>query len=286
MESAAALQILINGKFIRNGQHLSTSEAQGHMQIAWPNDPGKLYTVIFVDMDAPYPSPRDDKSPLLHWLEINIPGDEVEQGYEAMNYAPPNPPSDSPPHNYKVIVFEQPIHELGGRWGSRGTTKILPHPHSVRESFQLQQYINKHGLIKNMQLSFYVSASGAGIVPNDPVVAYTSNRYKPGVEQNLSPEEVKYCSCVAEVGAKDVTKGCKLGDLGESKCPNPYAVCHKAIPGVGRPKCGENYDLDHMSDEELRWEATEMKEPIPYPWNRSTLLARLKARKSQVPARV
>lgn len=64
---------------------------------------------------------------------------------------------------------------------------------------------------------------------------------------SLSPKEKKYCSCVIKVSEKQGKKCLKSGGAG---CYNPYAVC-KSSTHVGYAKCGENYDFDSFTMNQL-----------------------------------
>lgn len=59
-----------------------------------------LYCTIIVDPDAPYPSEPKYKYN-LHLMVINSSETKV-------TYSPPNPPADSPPHRYIVLLYKQP----------------------------------------------------------------------------------------------------------------------------------------------------------------------------------
>ena len=58
-----------------------------------------LYTTLMVDPDAPYPLTPTFKY-YLHLLVIN--NKEI-----IVDYLPPDPPLDSPPHRYQIIILEQ-----------------------------------------------------------------------------------------------------------------------------------------------------------------------------------
>jgi phosphatidylethanolamine-binding protein (PEBP) family uncharacterized protein len=58
-----------------------------------------LFTTIMVDPDAPYPSNPTAKY-FIHLLVVN--SNDIK-----VNYYPPNPPVDSAPHRYQVLLFVQ-----------------------------------------------------------------------------------------------------------------------------------------------------------------------------------
>lgn len=63
-------------------------------------DKTQYYTTIIVDPDAPYPSEPTSKY-MVHLLVVNSTDIKLE-------YHPPNPPIDSPPHRYQVFLYLQP----------------------------------------------------------------------------------------------------------------------------------------------------------------------------------
>lgn len=71
----------------------------------------KMYTLAMVDPDAP--NRADPKAAQwLHWLVVNIPGEDlsggdVSLGKVLMQHNGPSPPQGSGPHRYVFLVYEQ-----------------------------------------------------------------------------------------------------------------------------------------------------------------------------------
>jgi phosphatidylethanolamine-binding protein (PEBP) family uncharacterized protein len=63
-------------------------------------DPTKFYTIIIVDEDAPSKTNPINKY-VIHLLVIN-------NKTTIFDYSPPNPPENSGPHRYHILVYEQP----------------------------------------------------------------------------------------------------------------------------------------------------------------------------------
>lgn len=86
-----------------------------------------LYTIIMVDPDAPYPSNPIHKYQ-LHLLVVNSTDTKVE-------FHPPHPPTDSPPHRYQFLLYKQ--------------SNII----SIKEkmnygpNFNLKEFVNKNNLL-------------------------------------------------------------------------------------------------------------------------------------------
>ncbi|XP_054765938.2 phosphatidylethanolamine-binding protein 4-like [Lytechinus pictus] len=64
------------------------------------------YTLLMIDPDAP-------QSPWLHWLVMNIKGDDLKDfgdlnGHTVTEYAPPTPPAGSGFHRYYFYLYYQP----------------------------------------------------------------------------------------------------------------------------------------------------------------------------------
>ncbi|XP_064613370.1 uncharacterized protein LOC135477144 [Liolophura sinensis] len=70
------------------------------------DDSGKLYTLIMVDPDTASSTVGTGARPLLHWLMINVPYDDVNKGNNVMRYIGPAPP-DQVPHFYYFLLYEQ-----------------------------------------------------------------------------------------------------------------------------------------------------------------------------------
>lgn len=65
-----------------------------------------LSTILIYDSDAPYPE-EPTKSPLIHYLRMNIENNKLDTGDILMSYIPPNPPTDSHPHKYTINIYKQ-----------------------------------------------------------------------------------------------------------------------------------------------------------------------------------
>jgi len=72
---------------------------------------GSYYTLLMVDVDVPARStPNSEKFQGLHWLVVNIPGDNIllpHRGLELAPYIGPGPSSGSGKHRYVFLIFEE-----------------------------------------------------------------------------------------------------------------------------------------------------------------------------------
>lgn len=75
--------------------------------VYWSADSKSLYAITMTDPDAP-----SAKSPTnadwLHWMIVNIPGNNIKKGTTILPYTPPAPPRGSGVHRYTTRVWKQP----------------------------------------------------------------------------------------------------------------------------------------------------------------------------------
>jgi large subunit ribosomal protein L35 len=95
------MNISYNGKQIVNGEYITPNNSQIQPKIYYtPQNNKKLYTVIMHDPDAPAGNH-------LHWVIINIPGNNTNSGNTLLDYKGPAPPKGSGTHRYIFILLEQ-----------------------------------------------------------------------------------------------------------------------------------------------------------------------------------
>ncbi|CAG0913215.1 unnamed protein product [Notodromas monacha] len=116
------------------GNELKPSETAKEPKLSASElNPEKLYTLIMVDPDAP-----SRANPLfrswLHWLVINIPGQQISKGQVIFPYAGPAPPKGTGQHRYYELMFEQQKHV------------DLQTAINSRSSFNTRAFIKAHGL--------------------------------------------------------------------------------------------------------------------------------------------
>ena len=94
------MNVLYNNKEIINGQFISPQSAQTKPIIEDQAPPDTLYTLIMHDPDAP-------SGNHLHWIIINIPGNNINEGNTLLEYMGPAPPKGSGTHKYIFLLIEQ-----------------------------------------------------------------------------------------------------------------------------------------------------------------------------------
>ncbi|KAH7709778.1 Phosphatidylethanolamine-binding protein PEBP [Aphelenchoides avenae] len=112
--------------------HAPTAEQP---EVSWPAEDDQLYTLVMVDPDAPThtePTLRE----YLHWLVVNIPGNDVKKGTELAGYYGPQPPRNSGQHRYVLLVYKQ-----------AARIDPLPQPFTDEErmGFRAEEWSKQHG---------------------------------------------------------------------------------------------------------------------------------------------
>jgi len=95
-----SMKILYNSKEITNGEFISPQNSQNKPIINYQTTPNTLYTLIMHDPDAPAGNH-------LHWVVINVPGNDINNGNTLLEYMGPAPPKDSGTHKYVFLLLEQ-----------------------------------------------------------------------------------------------------------------------------------------------------------------------------------
>lgn len=80
------------------------------MSITWPDmKEDHFYTIIMIDPDMPMRStPIEQKTQVLHWLMVNIPGSGVG-GRQLAPYIGSGPPPKTGVHRYNFLVFDEGV---------------------------------------------------------------------------------------------------------------------------------------------------------------------------------
>ena len=95
------MKILYNNSELKNGVFLSPKETNAEPKIEYIAKPNTLYALIMYDPDAVVGN-------WLHWVVVNIKGNNVKNGDELFRYTGPAPPKGSGIHKYIFLLYEQP----------------------------------------------------------------------------------------------------------------------------------------------------------------------------------
>lgn len=99
MNDKVDLMILYKDKIV-SGQYLTPLQTRDVPIIKYNAEPGKLYTIIMHDPDAV-------GGDYIHFLDINIPNNNITNGQILLYYKGPSPPPKSGIHRYIFLLFEQ-----------------------------------------------------------------------------------------------------------------------------------------------------------------------------------
>ncbi|KAM7359464.1 uncharacterized protein ACRADG_012882 [Cochliomyia hominivorax] len=96
-----------SGVVANMGGELTPTQVQNPPQVEWPAEKDTFYTLLFTEIDAPS---REDTSlkEWRHWLIVNIPENNVDQGDVLNEYQGSGPNKGSGLHRYVYLLFEQP----------------------------------------------------------------------------------------------------------------------------------------------------------------------------------
>jgi hypothetical protein len=89
------LEVFYDKEKVKSHQYLKPT---GKPEVKYPFQPGKLYTLIMHDPDAPAGN-------VMHWVVVNL--SSTFKGDELMKYRGPAPPPGSGIHRYIVLLYEQ-----------------------------------------------------------------------------------------------------------------------------------------------------------------------------------
>ena len=123
------MKVKINNIFLEENKIYTTLEINRKPKIVISEKyKNNLLTLLIVDPDAHYPSNPTEKY-MLHNMVIN--NDETIWKYKS-----PNPPMDSAPHRYMILLYKQ-------------SNQIkLDKPIAQRNKFDLESFVKKYGLKK------------------------------------------------------------------------------------------------------------------------------------------
>jgi len=143
-----SLKVVYNGKEI-DGSELtpSATSAQPELKIEGAPSANAVYTIAFVDPDAP--SRADPKfRNWRHWIVVNVPGDiDISKGTVLTPYIGPGPPPGTGLHRYTFWVYRQ-----------KGAIEAkLDNEPAARRSFDLRAFAKEHDLVGPLGASFFVA---------------------------------------------------------------------------------------------------------------------------------
>ena len=148
-----------------------------------------------------------------------------------------------------------------------------------RDNFDLENFIKKNNLSTGAKSPAKSPAKSLAKSPAKSPARGDKRVSKFSEESELPERQMKYCSCVIDVAAKQNLSCLKKKDWGEGKsCYNPYSVCARST-GTSSRECGKNYQLENFNDEQLKAFGALMGVKIPSPYTKSAMLKSIKEKK-------
>jgi len=89
---------------VHEGEYLTERECQHAPHFTYPHRDSHCYTWLLFDPDAPDPE-GPTNADWVHWLVVNVRGEDASVATTLLDYAPPKPPMGT--HNYQMYVYEQ-----------------------------------------------------------------------------------------------------------------------------------------------------------------------------------
>jgi hypothetical protein len=265
-----ALSVSFGDIDIQNGQIMDLNTAHQPCSISIKVDENQYHTIIIYDLSAPQPR-NPINSPLIHFLDVNIPGSKIDKGDILFPYLEPSPPAGSGNHVYVIDLFGQ-------------SSKINPEVPRERISFPVMEFVKTYPLKHQNRFIFQVIPDQEKSPTRELFDGINSEQSSPRAHENwtknLTEQDAKYCDCIIEV-AGNQPESCNAEKAWYErregrKCGNPYPICRHSIEGVsGRPECGQNYIFENIPDKELLGYASLNGITIPQPYNREMFIQTL-----------
>jgi len=88
------------------GNILTPTQVKEQPKVEYDAEEGAFYTLLMTDPDAPSrkePSRREFR----HWLTVNIPGSDINEGDTVFQYIGSGPPQGTGLHRYVFLLFKQ-----------------------------------------------------------------------------------------------------------------------------------------------------------------------------------
>jgi len=137
-----------NGKEVNQGNELTPTQVQNQPQVKFDTDPGSLYTLTMIDPDAPSRANPEFRE-ILHWMVVNISGNDLNSGTTISGYIGSGPPKDSGLHRYIFLVYKQPGPVTCDE--PRDTSNTAIH----RRKFNMRNFAKKYNLGNPIAGNFY-----------------------------------------------------------------------------------------------------------------------------------
>ncbi|KAJ8711435.1 hypothetical protein PYW07_008677 [Mythimna separata] len=128
-----------SGAEVEEGNVVTPTQAKDIPTITWDAAPGKFYTVILADPDAPTRASPTSRN-WLHWMVGNVRGPDVGSGENLAEYIGSGPSENSGFHRYVFLVYQQPGPLLFDE------PRLTDRSAENRASFSINDFVKKYDL--------------------------------------------------------------------------------------------------------------------------------------------
>ncbi|KAJ8966399.1 hypothetical protein NQ317_009631 [Molorchus minor] len=101
------LEIEYSGTSVKEGCTVTPKEAKDPPSICWEVKDKTFYTLCMIDLDVPCRNNPVSRE-LCHWLVVNIPEENIEDGDTLVEYIGPAPPKGNGFHRFVFLLYKQP----------------------------------------------------------------------------------------------------------------------------------------------------------------------------------
>ncbi|XP_023302379.2 protein D3-like [Lucilia cuprina] len=132
------------------GEELTPTQVQNAPLVEWSAEKDSFYTLLFTEVDAPS---REDTSlkEWRHWLIVNIPENNVDEGDLVYGYQGSGPSKGSGFHRYVYLLFKQPERlKFDEKYIDANSIEGRP-------NFSTNNFSRKYGLGRPVAGNFYLA---------------------------------------------------------------------------------------------------------------------------------
>ncbi|KAI4465287.1 cytochrome p450 family 4 [Holotrichia oblita] len=133
---------------VNRGNELTPTKVKDIPSVKWNAEEGGYYVLVMTDPDAPSRTNPKFRE-WHHWLVVNIPGNNVEEGETLSEYVGAGPPKGSGLHRYVLLVYKQP-----GKL-SFTETKLTNKSGDGRGNFSIRNFAKKYQLENPIAGNFF-----------------------------------------------------------------------------------------------------------------------------------
>jgi phosphatidylethanolamine-binding protein (PEBP) family uncharacterized protein len=118
------MKVLYNSSKIKNREFLSIAFTQDQPTLDFKAYANKYYTLVVRDPDAVL-------GHRVHWLVVNIRGNDIQSGFPVFPYLGPAPPPHSGTHHYIFEIYSQdisliPEHDIQQELSKKYSNRYIP----------------------------------------------------------------------------------------------------------------------------------------------------------------